>query len=114
MVLNRIVLAALAVMIVSCASADDRSTVRFSTSATSSVLLLDEFTVAHTSGLTQRFFPAKRHPSNPVMVKTEAWEGVGPYTWGNRLMQDETTGLFRLWYIAYDFAGNFYRWGYAT
>ena len=24
------------------------------------------------------------------------------------------TGLFRLWYIAYDYAGNFYRWGYAT
>jgi hypothetical protein len=48
------------------------------------------------------------------MRKTEAWEGVGPYIWGNRLMQDETTGLFRLWYIAYDFNGNFYRWGYAT
>ena len=48
------------------------------------------------------------------MRQTEAWEGVGPYIWGNRLMQDEETGLFRVWYITYDYAGNFYRWGYAT
>ncbi len=79
-----------------------------------SVLLLDEHTVARTEKLTQRFFPAKRHASNPVMKRTEAWEGVGPYVWGNRLMQDEQTGLFRLWYITYDYADNFYRWGYAT
>lgn len=29
-------------------------------------------------------------------------------------MQDEKTRELRLWYIAYDFTGNFYRWGYAT
>src|SRR5688572_7850221 len=79
-----------------------------------SVLLLDEHTVAKTEKLTQRFFPAGRHPANPVMTRTEAWEGVGPYVWGNRLMQDEKTRDFRLWYIAYDFKGNFYRWGLAT
>ncbi len=82
--------------------------------AAQSVLLLDDHSVAKTTKLTQHFFPAKRHPANPVMTKTEAWEGVGPYVWGNRLMQDEKTGEFRLWYIAYDYAGNFYRWGYAT
>jgi hypothetical protein len=132
--LRRLGLVSLAVILVGCSSTrrdvhaadDDRSTARptvshtddnpcaFSIRATSSVLLLGDSTVARTSGLTQRFFPAKKHPSNPVMRQTEAWEGVGPYTWGNRLMQDEKTGLFRLWYIAYDFAGNFYRWGYAT
>jgi hypothetical protein len=48
------------------------------------------------------------------MRRTEKWEGVGPYIWGNRLMRDEESGLLRLWYIAYDFQGNFYRWGYAT
>jgi hypothetical protein len=58
--------------------------------------------------------PAKRHPANPVIRKTEAWEGVGPYVWGTRLLQDVPTGEFRLWYIAYDFAGNYYRWGLAT
>src|SRR4051812_1184443 len=79
-----------------------------------SVMLLDDYAVAKTAGLTQKFFPAKRHPANPVMKRTEKWEGVGPYVWGNRLMQDETTGLFRLWYITYDYADNFYRWGYAT
>jgi hypothetical protein len=79
-----------------------------------SVLLLDDHTVAATTNLTQQFFPASKHPANPVMKRTEKWEGVGPYVWGNRLMQDEKTGDLRLWYIAYDFAGNFYRWGYAT
>ena len=79
-----------------------------------SVLLLGEHTVASTSNLTQRLTPAGRHPANPVMGPTEPWEGVGPYVWGNRLMQDSATGLFRLWYIAYDYAGNHYRWGYAT
>src|SRR5687768_13317850 len=78
------------------------------------VLLLDDHTVAKTSNLTQQFFPAKRHPANPVMRRSEKWEGVGPYVWGNRLMQDERTRQFQLWYIAYDYAGNFYRWGYAT
>src|SRR5688500_10343071 len=79
-----------------------------------SVLLLGQPTVARTKSRAQKFFPAQKHPSNPVMRRTEKWEGVGPYLWGNRLMQDEKTGVFRLWYIAYDFAGNFYRWGYAT
>lgn len=78
------------------------------------ILLLDDHAVASTTNLTQHYFPAGRHPANPVMERTEKWEGVGPYVWGNRLMQDPQTGLFRLWYIAYDFAGNFYRWGYAT
>jgi hypothetical protein len=79
-----------------------------------SVLLLDDHTVAKTLNLTQNFFPAKKHPANPVMRRTEKWEGTGPYLWGNRLMQDEKTGELRMWYIAYDYAGNFYRWGYAT
>ena len=77
-------------------------------------LLLDDHTVARTTNLTQHYVPAKKHPANPVIKRTEAWEGVGPYVWGNRLMQDEKTGELRLWYIAYDFAGNYYRWGVAT
>ncbi|MDB6028236.1 MAG: hypothetical protein JWM68_4459, partial [Verrucomicrobiales bacterium] len=79
-----------------------------------SVLLFGEPTVARTKNLQQKFFPAQKHPANPVMRRTEKWEGVGPYLWGNRLMQDEKTGDLRMWYIAYDYAGNFYRWGYAT
>jgi hypothetical protein len=84
------------------------------TNPSESVLLLDDHTVARAANLTQRFFPADKHPANPVMRRTEPWEGIGPYIWGNRLMQDEKTNLFRLWYITYDYAGNFYRWGYAT
>ena len=29
-------------------------------------------------------------------------------------MRDEKTGDLRMWYITYDFTGNFYRWGYAA
>jgi hypothetical protein len=86
----------------------------FSMTLGESVLLLGDHTVARTSKLTQRYFSARKHPANPVISQTEAWEGVGPYVWGNRLMQDEQAGLFRLWYITYDYVGNFYRWGYAT
>lgn len=96
------------------ASSGIEAAIPFTTSPHESVLLLGNHTVAHTSGLTQKLIPAQKHPANPVMRQSENWEGVGPYVWGNRLMQDEATGLFRLWYIAYDYAGNFYRWGYAT
>ncbi len=43
-----------------------------------SVLLLDDHTVAKTTNLKQQFFPTKKHPANPVMKRTEKWEGVGP------------------------------------
>ncbi len=103
----------LAALSTSTAAANDSSQ-NFSTKTTESVLLLDQTTVAQTKNLTQKFFSAQKHPSNPVMQRTEKWEGVGPYLWGNRLMQDEKTGELRMWYIAYDYTGNFYRWGYAT
>src|SRR4051812_31649014 len=77
------------------------------------VLLLDDHTVARTQNLTQEFFPATKHPSNPVMQRSEPWEGAGPYVWGTRLLQDEQTKEFRLWYIAYDPYTNYYRWGLA-
>jgi hypothetical protein len=86
----------------------------FRTSPNQSVLLFGQPTVAHTAHLTQRFFPARRHPANPVLHRTEPWEGVGPYLWGSRLMQDEKTRELRLWYIAYRPEDNFYRWGYAS
>lgn len=78
-----------------------------------SVLLLDEHAVASTKGLKQQFFPAKKHPSNPVMRQTEAWEGVGPYVFQNRLLQDEQTGELRLWYAAHRPPIE-YAQGYAT
>ncbi|MGI8966756.1 MAG: hypothetical protein ACR2H1_11810 [Limisphaerales bacterium] len=63
----------------------------FSTSPSESVLLLDDHAVARTKNLTQKFFPAGKHPANPVMRRSEPWEGVGPYVFCNRLMQDEKT-----------------------
>jgi len=92
----------------------DASTPALTSSPHESVLLLGDSTVARTVRLTQRFFPAARHVANPVLRRSEPWEGVGPYVWGNRLMQDPRSRQLRLWYIAYRFADNHYRWGYAT
>ncbi len=78
------------------------------------VLLFGEPTVAKTTNLQLTFYPARRHPANPVLRRSEPWEGVGPYIFGNRLMQDELTRELRLWYIAYRFQDNYYRWAYAT
>jgi hypothetical protein len=86
----------------------------FTTSPRESVLLLGDPTVARTSGLTQRFFPAQKHPANPVLRRAEPWEGNGPYLWGSRLMQDSQSPELRLCYIAYRHEDNHYRWGYAT
>jgi hypothetical protein len=91
-----------------------RSSELFTTRPEESVLLLGDHTVARTSNLSQKFFPATKHSVNPVLKKGEAWEGVGPYVFGSRLMQDPKSRLFRMWYITYSFEGNFYRWGYAT
>src|SRR5689334_21484921 len=44
-----------------------------------SMLLLYKYTVARTEHLSQQFFPAKKHPSNPLIKRTEKWEGAGPY-----------------------------------
>jgi hypothetical protein len=79
-----------------------------------SILLLDGHSVAQTRNLKQEFFPARKHPGNPVLRRTEPWEGVGPYVWGTRLMQDATNKELRLWYTAYSFQGNAYRMGVAT
>jgi hypothetical protein len=86
----------------------------FKTDPAQPVLLLGESTVARTSQLKQTFFAAQKHPANPVLRRTEPWEGVGPYVFGNRLMQDAATKQFRLWYIAYRYEDNHYRWGLAT
>src|SRR5215213_10442210 len=76
------------------AEADEKP---FATRTDESVLLLGDHTVARTSHLTQRFFPAAKHPANPLMKRAQAWEGVGPYLFGSRVMQDPTTRQFRLW-----------------
>lgn len=79
-----------------------------------SVLLLGEPTVARTKNLTQQFFSAKKHPSNPVLKRTEAWEGAGPYVFLSRLLQNEKTSQLRMWYVGYHQATNQYGGGYAT
>ena len=65
-----------------------------------SVLLLGEPTVSHTKHLTQRFIPAQKHSTNPVIRRTEKWEGVG-LTYGAFRDAGSSSGELRLWYIAY-------------
>jgi hypothetical protein len=86
----------------------------FHSKPTESVLLLDQHTIVQTTGLKQEFFPARKYTTNPVLRRSEPWEGVGPYVWGTRLMQDATSKELRLWYTAYSFQGNAYRMGLAT
>src|SRR6187551_1607082 len=108
-------LAAMALLVLhSSATRAETNDQSFSTRPDECVLLLGDHTVARTAHLTQRFFPAAKHPANPVMRRAQAWEGVGPYLFGSRLMQDAATRQLRMWYITYNFEGNFYRWGYAT
>jgi hypothetical protein len=77
-------------------------------------LLLDASIVAEAQGLRQQWYSPAKSPLNPVIVKTEPWEGEGPYLWGNRLLRDEETGEYRMWYAAFRHADNHYRWGYAV
>jgi hypothetical protein len=50
----------------------------------------------------ERFVVAlQRHPGNPVMVKTEPWEGIGPLMQGSVLF-DPHDRLFKMWYLIWD------------
>jgi hypothetical protein len=79
-----------------------------------SVLLLDDHTVAKTSNLRQEFYRAEKFTGPPALRRSEPWEGVGPYVWGTRLLQDPVSRELRLYYTAYSFQGNAYRMGVAT
>jgi hypothetical protein len=50
----------------------------------------------------ERFVVAlQRHPANPVMTKTEPWEGIGPLMQGSVLL-DPQDRLFKMWYLIFD------------
>ena len=83
-------------------------------SVTGTVLLLDEGIVAEARGCRQVFHTAVKDPANPIITRTEPWEGKGPYTWGNRLLRNPETLQYNLWYTAWEPDGNLYRWGLAV
>ena len=77
------------------------------------VLLLDALTVAASRHCQLQPQRVVRDPANPVIRKSESWEGNGPYTWGTRLLWRADLGRYDLYYVAWDPADNHYRWGVA-
>jgi len=61
-------------------------------------LFLDDAHVARQSGLQRVFHPARKHPGNPIVRKTEPWEGFGPYVHGTVFRDGER---LRMWYFIY-------------
>lgn len=50
----------------------------------------------------ERFVVAlERHPSNPLLTRTEPWEGTGPLMQGSVLF-DPQDGLFKMWYLVWN------------
>ena len=61
-------------------------------------LFLDDTHIAEQHGLRRVFHRAQKHPGNPVVAKTQPWEGFGPYVHGTVMRGQD--GL-RMWYFIY-------------
>lgn len=49
----------------------------------------------------ERFAPAwKKHPNNPLITTTGAWEGSGPHM-GGSVLYDPEDGLYKMWYSVF-------------
>lgn len=88
-------LALLLAILSSCAAADDLAG---APNGPWRRLFLDDARVARQSGLRRVFHPARKHPGNPVIKKTEPWEGFGPYVHGTVLREGDR---LRMWYFIY-------------
>jgi hypothetical protein len=47
----------------------------------------DDHSIPWRHNLKVTLVQAEKHPANPVLRRSEPWEGVGPYIFGSRLMQ---------------------------
>lgn len=65
-------------------------------------LFLDDALVEDRSGVRRVYHPFTKHPSNPIMKATEAWEDKYVYVYG-RVMHQEGGAGFRMWYSVLDF-----------
>ena len=75
-------------------------------------LLLDEHTVASTEGCVLLPKRPERDPANPIIAKTQDWEGWGPYlVAGKDIVWFPDEQIYRLYYLA--FGMYFYRDGFA-
>lgn len=82
--------------------------------STNHFLLLDDHIVAEAVHCRQSFHGAVKDPASPVIVKSEPWEGRGPYTWGTRLLWNSETRQYDFYYVGWCEADNHYRWGIAV
>lgn len=63
-------------------------------------LFFDDRVTEESRGLKRTMHPAEKYEGNPVMVKENPWEGIGPYLYGT-VLRDEDEGLFKMWYHTY-------------
>ncbi len=59
-------------------------------------LFIDDYIILSLSHAKQVLNPAVKHPNNPLLKADRPWEGS--YVGLNKIIYDEDTGLFRLWY----------------
>ena len=74
-------------------------------------LLLDEATVHERKNCILRFNTATKDPASPIIVKTEPWEGCGPYVCTTKISASENG--YRMYYAAWENTTNLYRMGVA-
>ena len=59
-------------------------------------LFIDDFIIQSISNAKQILNPAVKHPENPLLKQDQPWEGN--YVGLSKLIYEEDTGLFRMWY----------------
>ena len=64
------------------------------------LFLLESSTVEDTWAVRRRVNPLVKSSRNPVLTKTQAWEGSGPYTYGT-VLYDPQDKLLKCWYTVY-------------
>ena len=59
-------------------------------------LFIDDYIILSLSHAKQVLNPAVKHPDNPLLKADRPWDGS--YVGLNKIIYEEDTGLFRLWY----------------
>ena len=67
-----------------------------SRSVSSKQLFIDDYIILSLSHAKQVLNPAVKHPDNPLLKADRPWDGS--YVGLNKIIYEEDTGLFRLWY----------------
>jgi hypothetical protein len=63
-------------------------------------LFVDDAIIESSSGLKRRLHPVEKHPSNPLIVPENPWEGKSVLLYG-AVIRDPLSQKFRMWYLAW-------------